>query len=86
MPQALRSAEHLRGLPALSAKDGAKVSLSNRLADRAGQLEALAFDCGVLGSYELVSLAVPLPGSVDLPAYGRPGRHGLLFVRCPLPS
>ncbi len=49
MPQALLSAAHLCGLPSLSAGDFWKVTMSNRLADRAGQLEALALDCGVLG-------------------------------------
>eukprot|EP00974_Lingulodinium_polyedra_P120765 11176350-Lingulodinium_polyedra.AAC.1 len=55
MPSALRSAAHPRGLPNLGRADQAKVTEGNALADKAGQLQRLAF-------------AMRLPGGEENPA------------------
>ena len=52
MPLALRDNEHARGRPGLSVRDQAKVTKSNRIVDRGGQLIALRRRCGVLGGEE----------------------------------
>ena len=51
-PCALRSLSCIRGLPNLSARDREEVALSNRLADRSGQLATLAYETGIRGGEE----------------------------------
>ncbi len=57
-PGPLHSTEHLCGLPGLSTKDSEKISLGNRLADRAGQIQRLCLLHGVVGGEK-----TPLPVS-----------------------
>ena len=52
MPRRLRDAQHVRGLPELAASDRQLCNLSNMLADRAGRLQTLAYDYGLLGGEE----------------------------------
>ena len=52
MPLPLRSRTFLRGLPDLSANERAKVTMSNRLADRGGQLQQLSHAVGIIGGEE----------------------------------
>ena len=52
MPSALRSPAQPRGLPGLTGKDKAKLQEGNALADRAGQLQRLAYALHVPGGEE----------------------------------
>ena len=88
MPLALRSPQHLRGLPDLPAKDREKLIRSNRLADRAGQLQQLAIAYDIIGLRE-PGFVLPLGLPISATCPSKPGDlccdRGFLCVWGPFP-